>query len=349
MNIAKIREGVPYAKARSKAKSIYDGLYDPEGSREPKEMNEDYLLDPYPRVVPPGEDAGWSREEEPESIYMDDFCLGHLTSASPELVQSLLYECPILGDPVYPIEGGSLEDDLSRPPIDFEETGKHGQWEFDVCAWYQPIHYFGDDYGIFIRSRCIERVAKKIARSVDPSKLTGSIGLAARQCRAAAFLGYLFHEFYHHKVEAFGVRLHAAKSHFDLRSNQRKLPYVEYNKNVYQVLKRQGSSDLLEESLANAFAYRHFNQRTYRGLLQKEILQVTRACLLAGFKYQPPGYNMAGHYLSNVLFSEGERRLQQQVLEGRLGKSQEGWDWCHATGMMRSLQMVKETPTYIVL
>ena len=341
-----INESGAYSKARSRAKSIFEGINSGEGSREPEE----WLDEPFPKIVPPARDGNWSHaEEERAPLFMDDYCLGRLTSASPELAQSLLYECPILGDPTYPTEGNSLEDVLSCPPDEFGKFDERDQWEFDVCAWYQPIHYFGGDYGIFIRSRCIERIAKSIAGSVDPSRLTGSMEIAARQCRAAAFLGFLFHEFYHHKVEAFGIRLNAAKSHIDLHSNQRKIPYMEYTKNVYHVLKQRGSSDLLEESLANAFAYRHFNQRTYRGLLQKEIHQVTRAYMADGFKYQPPGYNMAGHYLSNFLFSEGERKLQQQVLEGSFRTSQEGWDWCHATGMMRSLQTVKETPTYIVL
>ena len=26
---------------------------------------------------------------------------------------------------------------------------------FDFCAWYQPIHFFGYDWGIFVREDCI--------------------------------------------------------------------------------------------------------------------------------------------------------------------------------------------------
>jgi len=58
-----------------------------------------------------------------------------------------------------------LEDDLRREePIDseLEQMGKALLW--DVCAWYQPIHFFAEQWGIYIRQDCILRQASVVSR-----------------------------------------------------------------------------------------------------------------------------------------------------------------------------------------
>ena len=34
--------------------------------------------------------------------------------------------------------------------------------EWDVCAWYQPIHFHAYNWGIFIKEECLKRLASKI-------------------------------------------------------------------------------------------------------------------------------------------------------------------------------------------
>ena len=44
---------------------------------------------------------------------------------------------------------------------------------WDVWAWYQPIHYFGPEWGIYIRETGLMECARRIAASLPP-------GLAVR-------------------------------------------------------------------------------------------------------------------------------------------------------------------------
>jgi predicted RNA binding protein YcfA (HicA-like mRNA interferase family) len=55
------------------------------------------------------------------------------------------------------------------------------------------------------------------------------------------------------------------------------------------------------------------------------------------FKYDPPGYRMAGHYLSQNDFKNGVSILQCQINEGTLTPRQSHLDWQCATQMIHSL------------
>jgi hypothetical protein len=103
------------------------------------------------------------------------------------------------------------------------ESGVTVSW--DVCAWYQPIHFFGSDWGIFMREECLIKLAVSIARNTDAKVFhaeksaaiagtvnrTSPVGAWAYTdaeifLRAAIVCLYL-HEHYHHRIECLGIRL----------------------------------------------------------------------------------------------------------------------------------------------
>ena len=160
---------------------------------------------------------------------------------------------------------GALEDDGlgrvlsgSQPVLDTT-----GPVSWDVCAWYQPLHFFGQDWGIYIREECLLKLAIRIARYTDRPKflLEKARAVAKRMTGGpsvptywrlhdpeifirAAFLALFLHEHYHHRVECLGLRLHVVT---------RTSLYIPYTRNVY--LPAKGTDDLLEEALANACMY----------------------------------------------------------------------------------------------
>jgi len=193
--------------------------------------------------------------------------------------------------------------------------------KFDTCAWYQPIHYFEHDWGIFIKEECIKNLMFLIVRKINRSSyilLTydQKIKLLESLFRASTFV-YFIHEHYHHKIECLGFRLHVAN---------RTSSYIPYHQNVY--FPSLGTDGLLEESLANAYMFLRLNTAPYFSLLGNEVVQATKEYLKWHFDYSsPPGYRMAKNYLNKKLFNIGENILKAQVNEGKIYPSRPPSDW----------------------
>lgn len=204
-----------------------------------------------------------------------------------------------------------VPDELSeavRDAIDNPNTYRKPEdgLKTDVCAWYQPIHFFGYDWGIYIREDCLKAMAVRIAAYV-----THTVGIAppkhaiaplTKACLRAAFAVYFLHEQYHHKTECFGIRNHVVLS--------RKV-YVPYFKGVY--LKLKGTDDHLEEALANADMWHRLGTRPYHYWLGATVLRATKDFLATTFPHDPPGYRKAVNYLEKSDFNTAENLLQGQI------------------------------------
>ena len=142
----------------------------------------------------------------------------------------------------------------------------------------------------------------------------------------AAFCILYLHEFYHHIVESFGIRLQTV---------QGRGSYVRYMENVYQRLK--GNSNQLEEALANAYSYRRFRIKTYSKCLLTCIVKATELYLKKSFPASSPGYNQALKYLKSVDFKNGEHELQSRIQEGTLNHNLDSQRWNNSPNMMKGL------------
>ena len=206
-----------------------------------------------------------------------------------------------------------------------------------ICAWYCPIHYFGSDWGIYIRESCILDMAKELACWVDLGSLRISkVDMCEQLYRAAFFILYL-HEHFHHRVESFGFRLL-------ISAGEDK--YYKYKENVYR--KTHGRSNCLEETLANAYSYKKL-----KGMSVNKILPGVQSGLLEYLKeeifaYQPPGYKEAIHYLKDKEFSGALFKLQSQILEGDISPIMHDNSWLVANNMMRPLWNIDKNIYVIV-
>lgn len=131
---------------------------------------------------------------------------------------------------------GAIDGRLGRGP-DALDRGARSRRP-DVCAWYQPIHFHGLAWGIYIREDCLWRMAADIAAFMPPGTPM-TFGLPKALLRAA-FSTLFLHEAYHHKTESLGIRLHIV---------ERTPCYVPYFKNVYDPLRSAKSVDLHEEAV----------------------------------------------------------------------------------------------------
>lgn len=239
------------------------------------------------------------------------------------------------------------DDDLRRLARDIDgtmrtENPSQGELQkmassqsWDVCAWYQPIHYTALDWGIFIREDCVINQMSHIARFLPPtSPPPGS--LASSLIRASVYV-YFLHEQYHHKVECLGLRLHVV---------DRKSCYLPYDAMVYSPNK--GTDQLLEEALANADVYQRIGNEPYRYWIGGPVLEATQAYLLATFPHSPPGYRKAVDYLDPDRFETGENLLHGQIHEATLTPSQPTDEWEVATRLMQSMFRVTDNIWTIV-
>ena len=232
----------------------------------------------------------------------------------------LLTNSDVIGE----ILGGIGRIDNPRPwPSD---VGNSDAAIWDVCAWYQPIHFFAYDWGIFIREDCLIKQASRIAAFLPPSHqpLMSSAQYATMLLKAS-FAAFYFHEHFHHKVESFGVRLHVVSG---------VSKYLPYKKNVYR--RYLHTDDCLEEALANADSFLRFQSRPYTSILDQKIIRAVRDYLSATFPFDPPGYRMASNYLSSASFVAGSQLLQSQILEATNLPLKNPNDWTASPQMMRS-------------
>jgi hypothetical protein len=217
-------------------------------------------------------------------------------------------------------------------------TGTGTQW--DVCAWYQPMHFFGPAWGIYIREACMLRLAVDITRNTNFSELRRELATAKGTKYAghhpaiplvrAAFLILFLHEHYHHRTECLGFRLHVVT---------RAPHYVPYFRGIYNSCK--GTDDQIEEALANAAMYLRLEEPTYANFLPASIRKAARTMLLAQFPHDPPGYRMAMSYLKKAAFDAGENLLQGRVRELTLAPAQPAIDWDSAPRLTQSFFNIK--------
>jgi len=208
-----------------------------------------------------------------------------------------------------------------------EDIGRGERPIWEVCAWYQPIHFFAYDWGIYIREDCLQANAIRLARFVDPRDVAHLPPyVLARTILRASFATFFLHEHFHHKVESFGLRMHVT---------YRAGTYNRYKHQVYRPAYL--TDDCLEEAMANADAYRRLSYEPYRRVLGTAVRDATQAYLQDSFYSDPPGYRQAIHHLHGRGFFAGLNKLQGQIKEARLTPSQPADDWDLAPQLTRSL------------
>jgi hypothetical protein len=222
-------------------------------------------------------------------------------------------------------------DDQAEKLLQHLNEGQRGRTErsemcWDTCAWYQPIHFFGQDFGIFIKKECVVRTALEIARFIGGQMSPPfQVGPLWRELVRASICAYFLHEQYHHKVECLGFRLHVVLN---------KSAYMPYHSNVYaQCL---NTDDQLEEALANADSWQRLSNQPYSLWISAQVRKALKDYLKWEFQWAPPGYRKAVDYLQKKKFDRGENLLQARVREAALNPVFSAADWDLAPGMTKS-------------
>lgn len=171
-------------------------------------------------------------------------------------------------------------------------------------AWYCPVHFFGHRWGIDIREECILSLATDIASFVDWRYVRRPHRFAAPPLLSSACCVPFLHEHFHRKVESPGFRLPVSTGTDRCRPCKRDVHRPAW-----------GTSDCLEEGLADADSYRRLAEPRYPKHYSG-IRQDVRDCLKASFPMQPPGYSEAENDLSGPACRTGLDDSQSRVPDG---------------------------------
>jgi hypothetical protein len=257
---------------------------------------------------------------------------------------------PRRGEAIYPVDFDALApDDRSTdesPGLDVPgsltdvilsgEPGLRGRNNAvpspDVLAWYQPIHFFANRWGIFIREAALVDLARDLAPQFQPFTYRRSAAAHVAALLRAGFAFLFLHEQYHHKIESLAIRLHVV---------ERRPVYPRFKLQVANALR--GTDDDLQEALANADAWIRLGHRPYVRWFPADERRVIRNWMEDLFINSPPGYRLAGRYLSDAAFLSGENTLVSQVQEGRVTPSRQyPDDFGNATHLTQALFNLKQ-------
>ena len=221
----------------------------------------------------------------------------------------------------YPVDWGKVLDPRLLNPdedllpgdewqevLDDLESGAGGEEHtpgdgiIDVLAWYQPIHYHGYGWGIYIYESAIVDIAKSIISYLPHYRryqLDAQVGALWSALRTL-----FLHEVFHHKVESFAIMLEVIG---------RKSHYVPYTELVYQPLR--GTDDLIEEGLACAQMKTRLVEKTYRKDVPDDVWDATQRMLEDWIRRGPPGYRTGIDFLENWAFERAQDHLSTQIQE----------------------------------
>lgn len=192
------------------------------------------------------------------------------------------------------------------------------------CAWYCPVHYFGPDWGIYIREDCTIRQAYEIGRHFRRGQ-KGSQWKLAEDLIRASFYAFYLHEQFHHKVESFAFRLLVATG------TDR---YRPYQTGVY--VSKFHTLDCIEESLANAESVRRLDEPRYKERISPAVRQALKSYLRHNIPRQPFSYGLGLNFVPDEHHEQGIRELQSQVLTATCPAKFPTHQWEVAQHMIRA-------------
>jgi hypothetical protein len=196
----------------------------------------------------------------------------------------------------------------------------------DALAWYQPIHYFGHNWGIYIReSAVLELTACLLESAPADRRFDRDVMLGALRTGLAVL--YL-HEAFHHRIESFAIGLEIV---------EHSKRYCPYHDRVFKPLRSQGSHDLLEETLATAESYRRLREPVYRHSAPTDFRKFSRSALRTWIRSLPPGYNSAEWYIAGGPFESALHELCSQVQEAEVVPKRDHYEWRLASQIHRGL------------
>ena len=179
--------------------------------------------------------------------------------------------------------------------------------DIHVIAWYQPMHFYGENWGVYILKSGLQDVMRSIASHCSKSERLSNPNFA-RDVKYAAWIFIQLHEEFHHKVELFAIRSAAMSDIHKYRS---------YMQDVFFATRMSSPLSCREEALCDAFAFRNISKKLY-GKVSKEVASAAKATLKIHMERAVGPYSNSLDYEGNNEFLQGVSDLIDQIVEGKI-------------------------------
>jgi hypothetical protein len=219
------------------------------------------------------------------------------------------------------VSGGALGrwSGAGRGILEAVERNQHldPPTDVDALAWYLPFHYFGLDWGIYVKESAVFELAARIYADMRAPRLTPR--LVEDLCRMGLSILYL-HEAFHHKVESFATRLEIAA---------RTPVYRAYKDTVIKSVR--GTDAHLEEAVACAEMLTRLGENAYRKGVVKRTHHAAKNFVEDWIPLLDPGYRLGLEHVGE----ESRWQLQAQIAEATPRPARSHRDWGLADNMLR--------------
>ena len=184
-------------------------------------------------------------------------------------------------------------------------SGDDGRLEevLDRLAWYAPIHFSGERWGVYIGEHTVITLAGRIGARLPAGRITDQ-ATAQDAIRSALYTLY-FHEAFHHYVESFAIRVELV---------EKTSRYVPYHHRVYS--RPTGDDEPVEEALACAEMLRRQKKESGLKAIHRDIRRATRGLLEDWIPTLPGGYRKGLDLEQEARFKEAQNRLSSQIQAG---------------------------------
>jgi len=246
-------------------------------------------------------------EPDPERVNRADVTGGSSSRPGTELAPDVLAE----------LESLATVDDEDRTPE-----------LLDRLAWYAPLHFAGERWGIYITEDSVIRLAGRICGHLSDRQVTNPE--VARRALRSALRTLYFHEAFHHCTESFAIRLELI---------EKRERYRTYHREVYQP--QSGEDEPLEEALACADMVRRQPRAMGKGSTASAVREATVRMLEAWIPNLPSGYRKGLEFKDHAKFDEAKNRLSALIQSGSSAQADDAlWAMVavhHRGGMFRPL------------
>jgi hypothetical protein len=228
------------------------------------------------------------------------------------------------------------QEDLIPEVSQWPKEKKPFTLEQHLLAWYQPMHFYGGNWGIYVLKSGLEEIMQSVASYCSQIEMTTNPKFKS-EIRFAAWQLLLLHEEFHHKVEMIAIRSAVAS---------RNHSYRNYSHNVYSATKVSSPLSCREEALCDAYVFRNISKKLTKKV-SKEIKSASKEAWIDHMSSAVGPYAGSLNLISKSSFSNTIHGLIDQVISGTVSPKASSLDWGVFPEFLNSLPNLKEN-TYLV-
>ena len=255
---------------------------------------------------------------------------------------------PIEQSPTILIPTQTLSDyekNYSKDFIRENYNDKNSQWPKEerplvhqnhLLAWYQPMHFYGENWGIYVLQSGLDEIMQSIASYCSQIERKSNPKFS-EEIKYAAWALLFLHEEFHHKVEMFGIRSAGLSGSHS---------YRRYKHQVYSATKVSAPLSCREEAICNAYVFRNISKKLYRKV-SPEISSATKVAWIECMKSAVGAYAGSMDLVSDLKYGNAVNHLIDQIVSGVISPNASKLDWRLFPEFFNSLPNLKMN-TFIV-